>query len=109
MRMVVRKSSIKQRRIIPALALTLFTALGGSVAGAQPLLNLQAGIELRWPTTTNNTYQPQWSSNPSGVWSALGAAVPGNGATNSLYDAAASGARTYQVLEMVPGSAPSAA
>jgi CxxC motif-containing protein (DUF1111 family) len=83
-----------------------FILVGGAAASsAQPVLNVEPGVELSWPTTTGNTYQPQWAPSPTGPWTALGNAVPGDGTTKSFYDPGASGSRVYQVLETVPGSA----
>jgi CxxC motif-containing protein (DUF1111 family) len=75
---------------------------------ARPQLSIQSGVELRWPTTTGNTYQVQWSPLSGTSWSDLGAALPGNGTTNSLYDPVPGDARLYRVLEIVPGSLPAA-
>lgn len=72
--------------------------------GQQPLLGIQTGVELSWPTTNGYTYQLQWASAPDGPWTALGAAVSGDGLTHSLYDPVAGGARRYQVLQIVPGT-----
>ena len=72
-------------------------------------LSIQPGVQLNWPTIVNDNYQLQWSANPVSVWNNLGALTPGNGATNTLYDPFASGTRQYQVLQIVPGTAPSAA
>ena len=92
-------------RLILSMAFALFVIFGMTIQG-QPLLNIQTGVQLGWPTTTNNTYRPQWSPNPVGSWTDLGAAVAGDGTTNTLYDPVVSGTRRYQVLEMVLGSAP---
>ncbi|MDB6065099.1 MAG: thiol oxidoreductase [Pedosphaera sp.] len=78
-------------------------------ADAQPVLNLHTGVQLGWPTSTNNTYRPQRSSSPSGPWTDLAGTIPGDGTTNSLYDPAPSGTHLYQVLEIVPGVAPAPA
>src|SRR5215212_121962 len=86
--------------------LLVVIAILATESGAQPLLNIQSGVQFSWPTTTTNTYQPQWSSNPSDLWAALGGLVPGDGLTHSHFDPVASGTRTYQVLEIVPGSPP---
>ena len=93
-------------------ALTLFTGVGWlfiratNSGGAQAHLDIQSGVQLSWPTTTNNTYLPQSSSNSGDPWTNLGAALPGDGTTNSLYDPLPSDARGYRVLEIVPGAAP---
>ena len=81
----------------------------GFVANAQPVLTIQSGVELRWPTLTNNTYRPQWSLPPgTGPWTDLAATTPGTGTTNSLFDGVPIGAQHYQVLEIVPAPAPTA-
>ena len=87
----------------PAVALLVILCL--TAGGAEPLLSIQSGVELNWPTTTGNTYRAQWSPNPGGPWADLGVAVAGTGTTNLLYDPVPSGTRHYQVLEIVPGSA----
>lgn len=95
---------MKQIRYPLYSVLLAFFTIAGLGAHGQPLLDIQNGVRLNWPTVTNNTYQPQWSPNPAGVWAALGGTVSGNGAPNTLYDPVASGARLYQVLEIIPGS-----
>lgn len=90
---------------LTAVLLALVTTAGM----AQPLLKIQPGVTVNWPTSTNNTYQPQWSPGAGGPWNALGSSLAGNGATNSLYDPVPSGARKYQVQEVVPAVAPSSA
>ncbi len=98
------------KNIFASFTVSAVCVVGGlSATGAQPLLDMQAGVELSWPTVVSNTYQPQWASNPGGLWAALGGPSAGNGLTNTLYDPVASGVRNYRVLEMVPGSAPTAA
>lgn len=77
------------------------------VSSAQVHLNIQPGVTLNWPTTTNDTYQPQWSPNSGGQWSTLGGSVSGDGTAKSLYDPVPGGTRNYQVLEIVPGVAAS--
>ncbi len=84
------------------MAVLLFI-IGATESNAQPYLNIQQGVALSWPTTTTNTYQLQWSSNSSNSWNALGVSVAGDGTTNSLYDPVPRGARSYRVLEIVPG------
>lgn len=85
--------------------LLIVCSLGISVA--QPVLDLKPGVELSWPTATNNTYQPRWATSASGPWSPIGSVVTGDGLTHSLYDPVPIGARSYQVVEVVPGIAPS--
>ena len=86
------------------MAAALILICGATARGAQPVLNIESGVELSWPTATGNTYQPQWAPNPGGPWTALGGPVPGDGTTKSFYDAGASGTRVYRILETVPGS-----
>jgi CxxC motif-containing protein (DUF1111 family) len=88
--------------------IALFVIIGTIASSAQVQLNIQPGVALSWLTSTNETYQPQWSPGSGGSWKALGGSLPGDGTTNSLYDPVPSGVRSYQVLEMVPGSAPAA-
>jgi CxxC motif-containing protein (DUF1111 family) len=90
------------------LAATLVMA--GSAQGPnQPVINIQTGVSISWSTRTNNTYQPEWLDRSGGSWNLLGATVPGDGTNHSLFDPSASGSRTYQVLEIVPGSPAAAA
>jgi CxxC motif-containing protein (DUF1111 family) len=88
---------------------TLLVVAGTMVTSAQVQLAIQPGVVVSWPTATNDSYQMQWSPNPGSTWNILGGLVQGNGATNSLFDPVPSGTRNYQVLEIVPGSAPSLA
>src|SRR5215467_4171263 len=81
----------------------LFSVLSLAAIG-QPLLTFQSGVEIGWPTGTNNTYRAQWSPNPSGAWTDLTGPLPGDGTTNLLFDPVPNGVRRYQVLEIVPGS-----
>ena len=76
------------------------------VGNAQVQLNIQSGVQLSWLTATNNTYRPQWSPPPGGSWTDLGGPIAGNGMTNTLYDPIPAGTRSYQVLEIVPGTPP---
>ncbi|HZM04491.1 MAG TPA: di-heme oxidoredictase family protein, partial [Candidatus Saccharimonadales bacterium] len=87
-------------------ACAFLVIVDASISTAQVQLNLQLGVEISWPTTNNYTYQPEWSSDPVSTWTDLGELMPGDGTTNSLYDPVPSGARSYQVLEMIPGAAP---
>ena len=94
------------RRILIGYAAATALILAPAISQAQPLLNIQPGVRVSWPTKTNDTYQPQWSSVSAGSWNALGASLVGNGATNSLFDSLGVGTRKYRVMEMVPGSPP---
>jgi beta-glucanase (GH16 family) len=78
--------------------------LGAGMVHAQVQLSFQSGVQLSWLENSTDTYLAQWAPAPGGPWSALGAAVPGNGATNSLYDPVPAGARNYQVLDIVAGT-----
>src|SRR5262245_1234172 len=98
---------INKRSIAAGVSLVgslVLIGIGATQSSAQPVLSIQPGVQFSWPTTTNGTYQPQWSSNPSTTWSALGGIVPGDGLTHSQFDPVPVGARTYQVLEMIPGA-----
>src|SRR4051812_16901776 len=81
---------------------------GTRTSGAQSALSIQSGVDLSWPATTGNTYRVQWAVSPGGPWTNLSAPLPGNPPTNSFYDPIPVGARLYRVLEIVPGSAPTA-
>ena len=94
---------------IYATATALVVFIGTLAGGAPVQINIQPGVRLSWPTSTNDIYQPQWSAGSGNGWNALGGGLPGNGQTNSLYDPVLVGARNYQVLEMVPGSVPASA
>src|SRR5207247_277813 len=97
------KGKLKRTFPIYLAATVLLIIIGAGVADAQVQLDIQSGVQLSWPTSTNKTYVPQWSSNPGGPWTDLSASAPGTGTTNTLYDPFPSGARSYQVLEIVPG------
>ncbi len=89
-------------------AVLIFSAiLGIDVVRAQVHLNIQTGVQLNWATSSNNNYQAQWSSGSG--WNNLGALLAGNGTTNTYNDLASIGSRQYQVLEIVPPTAPSSA
>ena len=86
-------------------ATVVFLSLIGPTAmGADPLLRIEPGVEVSWPTASGNTYQLQSAPLPAGPWSNLAAAVSGDGQNKSHYDSA--GSRQYRVLETVPGTAP---
>ncbi len=82
----------------------LVFVIGIGVVNAQVQLSVQPGVQLSWLMNTIDTYQMQWSSNPASTWNNLGAAVAGNGTTNTVYDPVPSGTRLYQVLDIVPGA-----
>jgi len=91
-------------------AVIIFPAIMGMDIGrAQVHLNIQTGVQLSWTTSSNDNYQVQWSSGSGSAWNNLGALLPGNGITNTYNDMAASGSRQYQVLQIVPATAPSSA
>ena len=97
---------MKRTCLLRPLVVALFAAADIGVTNAQPLLHMESGVQLNWPTTTNRTYRPQWSPPPGGGWIDLSAPISGNGLVNSFYDPFPGGSRSYQVLEMVPGAAP---
>lgn len=76
-----------------------------AAATSQPSLSIQTGVQIGWPTSTNDTYQPQWSAVGAGTWNNLTNSMPGTGGSNYLFDPSSGGARHYQVLEMVPAVA----
>jgi CxxC motif-containing protein (DUF1111 family) len=80
----------------------LFVVAAGT-GMAQVQLSIQPGVQLSWLENTNDTYQLQWSSNPATTWTDLIAAAVGNGITNTDFDPFPSGARSYQLLDIVPG------
>jgi CxxC motif-containing protein (DUF1111 family) len=95
---------MKRRAKLGSSAWLLFFGFCLAAIG-QPLLNVQPGVQVGWPTITNNTYRVQWSPNPGGAWTDLPGPLPGDGTTNLLFDPVPLGVRRYQVLEIVPGSA----
>ena len=95
--------------LIQAAAAAICLLIGMPTEGAHPQLSIQAGVELRWPTSTGNTYRVQWSLAPGASWADLGAASAGDGTAKSLYDPVPGEARLYQVIEIVPGSVAAAA
>ena len=100
---------MKRRLSVRLTTIAVVCVLSACVSSAQVQLNIQSGVQLSWPTTSNNTYHLQWSPVSSGTWTDLVAAVLGDGTTNSLYDPVRSGTRSYQVLEIIPGTPPSSA
>ncbi|HMJ92195.1 MAG TPA: di-heme oxidoredictase family protein [Candidatus Acidoferrum sp.] len=100
---------MKRTRPGIGVAIALIVIQCASLNGAQPGLCIQSGVNVSWPASTGNTYRVQWSPNGgAGSWANLGGPLAGSGMTNSLYDPAPRGVRQYQVLEIVPGSTPSA-
>src|SRR5690242_18461837 len=95
------KSTITTRATVAGLFFILSAA-----ANAQPLLSIHPGVVVTLPTTAGHSYRLQWSPNSSGTWSDLSTNLPGDGTTNSFYDPVANGARSYRVLDMLPGSPP---
>ena len=93
------KQTFPNRLAVATLALLICAGM----VNAQVQLKVQPGVQLSWLTNTKDTYHLQWSSNPVGVWTDL-VVVTGNGATNTVYDPVPSGARLYQVLDVVPGT-----
>ena len=81
--------------------------IGAGVGTAQVQLSIQPGVQLNWLENTNDTYHLQWSSDPVTTWVDLIAAGVGNGTLNAVFDPFPSGARSYQLLDIVPGVAAS--
>ncbi len=70
--------------------------------GPLPLvLSLDPGVGITWFASNNVTYQVQWSSELLGtntVWNNLGSSIPGNGATNTVFDPVGPPHHFYQVI-----------
>ena len=64
---------------------------------------LTRNTQLSWPTIAGDTYQVQWTPAPASstsIWSNLTGILPGNGATNTIFDPPTTGgARAYRVQE----------
>jgi hypothetical protein len=70
-----------------------------------PQTNLQAGkrrsVRLFFATQTNRTYRVQYVSEVTATnWTALGAALPGNGATQTVSDSVLGNANRFYRLEV---------
>jgi len=100
---------MRRTRTGTAAAFALLVSLCASVNGLEPRLTIESGVSVSWPTRTGHTYRVQWSPHATGPWTNWGDPIVGGGTTNSLYDPAPPGVRHYQVLEIVPGSAPASA
>lgn len=87
----------------------LINGVASALAAPGPLLNIQTGVSIGWPTRTNGNYQPEWQTGSGGVWTPLGSLMAGNGSTNSLFDPVPAYSRAYHVIESLAGSAGSAA
>jgi CxxC motif-containing protein (DUF1111 family) len=98
---------MKKNFLLCSTALIFLVIVGADISRAQVHLNLQTGVQVNWPTITNDTYQVQWSSGSG--WNNLGTMVSGSGTTNTLSDMASSGSRQYQALQIVPVTAASSA
>jgi fibronectin type 3 domain-containing protein len=72
--------------------------------GPRPLVvDIARGAGIRWFASNGVTYQIQWSSALLGtntVWNNLGSSVPGNGATNTVFDPVGQPHNFYQVLSI---------
>jgi hypothetical protein len=65
------------------------------------VLSLDPGVGITWFASNNVTYQVQWSSELLGtntVWNNLGSSIPGNGATNTVFDPVGPPHHFYQVI-----------
>src|SRR5437588_789118 len=70
------------KRSILHSALAGLCILGAITVNGQTSLNIQAGVQLAWPTSTNNSYRPQWSPISAGSWSDLAGLLPGDGVSS---------------------------
>lgn len=98
--------ALKPALLIHLAAIALVFVAGTGVSKAQVELNLQSGSQLSWLENTNDTYHLQWSSTPVITWTDLVVAA-GNGLTNTYFDPFPIGERTYQLLDIVPGTSAS--
>lgn len=99
---------MKQIRLHTWMTMVFIVIPGAGLNGAEPIA-IESGVSVRWPTSVGNTYQVQWSPNPDdGPWVNLSETMNGDATTNSLYDPVPPGIRHYQVLEIAPGSTPTA-
>jgi hypothetical protein len=70
---------------------------------SRTVLTVVPGKGITWFASNGVTYQVQWSSAQLGtntVWHNLGGSIPGNGATNTVFDPAGSPHYFYQVLSI---------
>jgi beta-glucanase (GH16 family) len=96
--------SVSFRTTLKSLAaIALVFVIGTDANRAQVQLNVQSGVQLSWLENTGDTYHLQWSSNPATTWTDLVVAA-GNSLTNTHFDLFPSGARSYQLLDIVPGT-----
>ena len=73
---------------------------------AETSLSIESGVQISWPTVSDNTYQLQWAPAQGGAWMNLGSEQSGDGSASSYYDVQAG--RIYQVLETSPETPPTA-
>ena len=76
---------------------------GGSGNTNQIPVFITPGTGIRWFASNNVTYQVQWSGTPpdaNTVWSNLGGAISGKGATNTVFDPVGPPHNYYQVLSI---------
>lgn len=73
------------------------------VAPTPLLVAIAPGKGISWFASNSVTYQVQWASALLGtntVWNNLGSAIPGNGATNTVFDPVGSPHNFFQVLSI---------
>jgi hypothetical protein len=72
--------------------------------GPLPLvIAITRGAGITWFASNNVTYQVQWTGTLPGtntLWNNLGSSIAGNGATNTVFDAAGQAHHFYQVLSI---------
>ena len=70
--------------------------------GPMPLVvDMDRGVGITWFASNSVTYQVQWAGALLGtntVWNNLGSPIPGNGATNTVFDPVGPPHNFYQVL-----------
>jgi CxxC motif-containing protein (DUF1111 family) len=74
---------------------------------ADTRLQIEQQVELSWPTSLGKIYQLQGAVASGAAWTNLGTQISGDGSVHSWVDSFPSGNRTYQVLEIIPGTDPS--
>jgi beta-glucanase (GH16 family) len=84
-------------------AVVLLFVMSTSLVKAQIQLRIQPGVQLSWLENTNDDYNLQWSPNAAATWTSL-IAMAGNGQTHTFFDPSPMGARTYQLLDITPGT-----
>jgi hypothetical protein len=71
----------------------------GPITTNRPMLSLQTGAQVAWPTVGTDNYQLQWLG--GATWQNYGGLTAGTGSTNSVFDTSYStGHSQYRVLDI---------